>query len=137
VSTFGAARGMVCVACGLRYDDLRAGVTFVSARRDIIAIGVDAKTGRTKYGRRNGTLGFMHQRKMALWRAHVDECVSAHETATPAARRATRKAVQAMATELRAKRKAATKIASKAWWEREKAKRSSGVAKAVKPSRRR
>lgn len=124
MSTFGADRKMVCPACGLEYDDMRTGQTFLTARRDIIAIGVDAKTGKVKHGRRNGTLGFMHGQKMALWRAHVDECVSAHDEATPAARRAARAATKAAKVVLKAKRKAATAIASKAWAEREKLKRS-------------
>ncbi len=119
---FGEKRKMVCAGCGLRYDDMRCGVTFLSARQEIIAIKFDTKRGKTKYGRRNGTLGYMHQKKMLLWRTHVDECVDAYERATPAARRATRAATSIARDALRAKRKASTKVASRAWWEREKKK---------------
>lgn len=56
------------------YDRFTCGLTFKTARRDIIAIGTDRKTGKTKYGRRNGTLGFMHEQKLMHWDQHVGEC---------------------------------------------------------------
>lgn len=88
-STYGKTRNLTCPGCGMPYDfDARdqphgftVGASFLQARRDIIAIGVDRRTGRTKYGRRNGTLGLMHEWKMLAWRAHVDECVSAFDAA--------------------------------------------------------
>jgi hypothetical protein len=63
----------VC-ACGLKYDDMRLGMTFATARREIIAIGVDRKTGRTKYGRRGGVLGFLFELKQSMWKSHVAAC---------------------------------------------------------------
>ncbi len=40
----------------------------------IISIGTDRKTGKTKYGRRNGTLGYMFELKQLMWHQHTDEC---------------------------------------------------------------
>jgi hypothetical protein len=74
---------MTCPGCGIRYDyehgvGFNTGLTFKEVRRMIIAIGVDRKTGKTKYGRRNGTLGYMHELKKTMWKAHVAECVEYH-----------------------------------------------------------
>jgi hypothetical protein len=70
---------MTCPGCGLAYDDFRTGLSFIQVRRDIISIGTDRKTGKTKYGRRHGTLGYWHELKMMLWDAHVGECTDAME----------------------------------------------------------
>jgi hypothetical protein len=78
-SAYGKNRGMRCDGCGLCYDDFRTGMTFEQVRRDIIAIKVDRKTGKTKYGRRHGTLGYWHELKMLLWDQHVGECTDAKE----------------------------------------------------------
>ncbi len=78
-SSFGRSRNMVCPGCGLAYDKLRTGMTFLQVRRDIISIGTDGKTGKTKYGRRNGTLGYWHELKMMFWDQHVGECTDAAE----------------------------------------------------------
>jgi hypothetical protein len=91
-SSFGKTRNMVCPGCGMPYDyhaqqqphGFTIGASFLQARRDIIAIGTDRKTGKTKYGRRGGTLGFMHELKMMAWRAHVDGCVAAFDAAVEA-----------------------------------------------------
>jgi hypothetical protein len=80
-SAYGTNRNMTCPACGLAYDDMRTGLSFKQARRDIIAIGVDRKTGKTKYGRRHGVLGYMHELKMILWDQHVGICTDAAELA--------------------------------------------------------
>lgn len=80
-SAFGANRNMVCPGCKLKYDDFRAGWLFKNSRREIIALKVDRKTGKTKYGRRRGTLGFMHEQKMLCWDQHVGECTDAREKA--------------------------------------------------------
>lgn len=74
-SSFGAARGLVCV-CGLAYDAFRAGLSFKQARRDIISIGTK-KDGSLKYGRRHGVLGYMHEQKLLAWDQHVALCESA------------------------------------------------------------
>lgn len=76
-SAFGENRGMVCAHCGLRYDDMRTGRSFKELRNEIISIGTDAKTGRTKYGRRNGVLGYWHELKMLYWDQHVEMCAAA------------------------------------------------------------
>lgn len=76
-SAYGESRGMVCKHCGLRYDDLRTGRSFKELRNEIISIGVDKRTGKTKYGRRHGVLGYWHELKMLYWQLHVDECESA------------------------------------------------------------
>lgn len=78
-SSFGASRGMVCPGCGLAYDKFSTGMTFKQVRNDIIAIGTDRKTGKTKYGRRGGTLGYWHELKMLMWDQHVGECTDAAE----------------------------------------------------------
>lgn len=76
-SAYGENRKMVCPGCKLRYDDFRTGMKFKQIRRDIIAIGTDTHTGKTKYGRRNGVLGYWHELKMMLWDQHVGECTHA------------------------------------------------------------
>ncbi len=72
---------MVCPGCGIKYDLFRTGMTWKQVRRDIIAIGTDRKTGRTKYGRRNGVLGYFHELKLMLWDGHCGECSDAAEIA--------------------------------------------------------
>lgn len=76
-SAFGANRNMVCPHCGERYDDMRTGRTFKELRNEIISIGTDAKTGKTKYGRRHGVLGYWHELKMLYWDQHLAMCESA------------------------------------------------------------
>jgi len=76
-SRYGEQRNMKCGGCGLPYDDFRCGWTFAEARREIIAIGTDKKTGKTKYGRRHGVLGYLHELKKLSWKAHVDACEAA------------------------------------------------------------
>jgi hypothetical protein len=91
-SAYGKSRNLTCPGCGMPYDyhaqeqphGFTVGMTFATARRDIIAIGTDRKTGKTKYGRRHGTLGFLHELKMLAWRAHVDQCVAAFDAAVEA-----------------------------------------------------
>jgi hypothetical protein len=83
-SAFGSSRGLRCPGCGLGYDDFRCGWQFKTSRREIIAIKVDRKTGKTKYGRRSGTLGWMHEQKMLYWDQHVGECSDAFEAAQAA-----------------------------------------------------
>lgn len=73
-SAYGENHGLNCDGCGLRYDDFRTGMSFRQVRRDIIAIGTDGKTGKTKYGRRRGVLGFWHELKQQLWEQHVGMC---------------------------------------------------------------
>ncbi len=68
---------MVCQHCGQKYDDLRTGLDFTEVRQMIITIGTDRKTGKTKYGRRSGTLGYWHELKLLLWDQHIGECESA------------------------------------------------------------
>lgn len=72
-SAYGENHGLIC-ACGLRYDDMRLGISFKQARREIIAIGTDRKTGKTKYGRRGGVLGFLFELKQSMWKSHVAAC---------------------------------------------------------------
>ncbi len=76
-STYGEKRGMVCAGCGLKYDAFRSGWSFLDARQTIIAIQTDRKTGKTKYGRRHGVLGFMHEQKMLAWNGHIGLCEAA------------------------------------------------------------
>ena len=78
-SSYGKTRGMVCEGCGLKYDDFRTGMTWTEVRNLIIAIGTDRKTGKTKYGRRGGVLGFWHETKMLFWDQHVGECSDGRE----------------------------------------------------------
>lgn len=88
-SSYGATRNMTCPGCGMPYDyharmqphGFTVGASFKTSRREIIALKEDRKTGKTKYGRRHGTLGYMHQLKKLAWRAHVDECVTAFDAA--------------------------------------------------------
>lgn len=74
-SAYGRNRDMVCV-CGVKYDDFRTGMDFTDVRNMIITIGTDKKTGKTKYGRRSGVLGYWHELKMLYWDQHVGECES-------------------------------------------------------------
>lgn len=78
-SAFGKNRNMVCPGCGLKYDDMRTGMTFKDVRNLIITIGTDRKTGKTKYGRRGGVLGYHHELKLMMWDQHVGECTDAAE----------------------------------------------------------
>lgn len=83
-SNYGRDRNLTCPGCGIRYDyehgvGFSTGLTFTEVRRTIIAIGTDKKTGKTKYGRRNGVLGYMHELKQIMWKAHVAECREFHE----------------------------------------------------------
>jgi hypothetical protein len=80
-SRYGASRNLVCDGCGQRYDDFRTGMSFKEVRNLIIAIGTDRKTGKTKYGRRRGTLGYWHELKLMFWDQHVGECTDAAEAA--------------------------------------------------------
>ena len=73
-SSYGRRRGITCPTCGLSYDAFRTGASFAQTRRDIIAIGVDPKTGKRKHGRRNTVLGMMHAMKQQLWSLHVEDC---------------------------------------------------------------
>lgn len=86
-SHYGETRGIVCGGCGMRYDDFRTGMSFKEVRNLIITIGTDRKTGKTKYGRRNGTLGYWHELKKLYWEAHVGECESAKAEAAKKRRR--------------------------------------------------
>jgi hypothetical protein len=61
------------------YDAFSTGMSWTEIRRLIITIGVDGKTGKTKYGRRNGVLGYWHELKMMFWDQHVGECTDARE----------------------------------------------------------
>jgi hypothetical protein len=76
-SRWGAMHERPCEACGLSYDKLRTGMSFTDVRNLIIAIQVDRKTGKTKYGRRNGVLGFWHELKRQQWQQHVGLCEGA------------------------------------------------------------
>lgn len=80
-SAYGKNRNMTCPGCGLEYDKFRTGMTWKEVRRLIITIGTDRKTGKTKYGRRHGVLGFWHEQKMMFWDQHVGECTDAAEMA--------------------------------------------------------
>ena len=80
-SAYGRNHGLVCEGCGLAYDKFRTGMTFTQVRRDIIAIGVNPRTGQTFYGRRHNVLGMWHQTKMMFWDQHVGECTDAKERA--------------------------------------------------------
>lgn len=80
-SNWGDSRGMHCPGCGLRYDDMRTGMTFGEVRRLIISIGWCTKRGRVKNGRRHGVLGYWHELKLAYWDQHVGECTDARERA--------------------------------------------------------
>lgn len=72
-SAYGRNHNLVC-ACGLQYDDMRLGMSWTQARNEIIAIKVDRKTGKTKYGRRHGVLGFLFELKQSMWKSHVAAC---------------------------------------------------------------
>lgn len=65
-SSFGETRKLACGVCGMRYDSFRVSFDFAKAKAERIAVD--------KYARRNGTLGAMHERKMAYWSTHVGEC---------------------------------------------------------------
>lgn len=78
-SSWGADHGNLrCSVCGLRYDDMRTGLTFKEARRLIISIGWCSKMGHVKNGRRNGVLGYMHELKLQFWDQHVGLCESSN-----------------------------------------------------------
>lgn len=72
-SAWGRHHNERCV-CGIAYDSFRIGISFGEARRMIIAIGTDRRTGKTKYGRRHGVLGFLHELKLLSWKGHRDFC---------------------------------------------------------------
>ncbi len=73
-SAYGENHRLRCDGCGLRYDDFRTGMTFKEVRNMIITIGVDKRTGKTKYGRRNGVLGYWHELKRLFWDQHMGGC---------------------------------------------------------------
>lgn len=78
-STWGANHGdLRCQVCGLRYDDMRTGLTFKEVRRLIISIGHCTKMGHVKNGRRNGVLGYLHELKLSYWDQHVGLCESSN-----------------------------------------------------------
>ncbi len=76
---YGRGVAIKCEGCGINYESFRAGTSFFQARRDIIAIDVDRRTGKKKYGRRNGVLGFMRELKQLAWKAHIEGCRGATE----------------------------------------------------------
>ncbi len=76
-SRWGANHGKVCRACGEKYDRMTTGMTFTEVRNLIITIGTDRKTGKTKYGRRSGVLGFWHELKVQQWEQHLGLCEGA------------------------------------------------------------
>jgi hypothetical protein len=78
-SQWGAQHGdLRCSVCGLRYDNMRTGLTFAEVRRLIISIGFCTKMGHVKNGRRNGVLGYMHELKLQFWDQHVGVCESSN-----------------------------------------------------------
>lgn len=75
-SCYGESHGLTCRVCGLRYDDMRTGLTFKDVRNLIITIGWCTKRQRVKNGRRHGVLGFWHELKRSYWDQHVGMCES-------------------------------------------------------------
>lgn len=73
-SRYGENHGLVCRGCGLTYDAMRTGMSFKEVRNMIITIGTDTKTGKTKYGRRHGVLGYFFELKQLYWEEHVGAC---------------------------------------------------------------
>ena len=76
-SRWGEEHGQRCEACGLRYDDMRTGLTFKDVRNLIITIGFCTKMGHVKNGRRSGVLGYWHELKRSYWAQHLGLCEQA------------------------------------------------------------
>lgn len=73
-SSWGESKRLTCDVCGLRYDDMRTGMTFKEVRNLIITIGHCTKVGHVKNGRRRGVLGYWHELKVSYWQQHVGMC---------------------------------------------------------------
>ncbi len=80
-SSWGRDHGnLKCDGCGIKYDKFRLGMSFDDARKAIIAIQTDGRTGRTKYGREYGVLGYLHEMKLLAWADHVQRCTNGEQT---------------------------------------------------------
>lgn len=73
-SRWGEMHEKPCEACGLRYDDMKTGMTFKEIRNLIITIGWCTKKGHVKNGRRSGVLGYWHELKLGQWKQHIGLC---------------------------------------------------------------
>lgn len=60
--------------CGLKYEDMRTGLTFADVRR-MMWINSDDSADWV-YKRRHGVLGFWHQIKLSMWRDHLAICAA-------------------------------------------------------------
>lgn len=61
-----------CCGCGLKYDDMRTGLTFADVKAMMFSGDPDPSTWRNR--RRNGVLGFWRELKQQQWAMHVGQC---------------------------------------------------------------
>ena len=61
-----------CPYCGLKYQDLRTGLTFADVKSMYWSSSEDSKDW--KYKRRNTVLGKWREIKQQLWQRHLDGC---------------------------------------------------------------
>lgn len=61
-----------CPVCGQTYDAFRTELSFGAVRAEMFTTNPDPATWRQK--RRSSVLGFWHERKVVLFRFHVQEC---------------------------------------------------------------
>lgn len=67
-----------CEVCGLKYRDLRTGLTFADVKA-MLWKGPDPETW--VYKRRNTVLGLWHQIKQSMWDEHLYHCERSQEEA--------------------------------------------------------
>jgi hypothetical protein len=77
-------RDLTCPHCGLHYDELKTGLTFGCVRSLLWSWSDDPTQWR--YKTRRIVLGFWHQMKQDMWRAHVAECRDVHDALASVAR---------------------------------------------------
>lgn len=66
------SQDMQCPACGMRYRDLRTGLTFSEVRAEFYVWNDDSSLWKNK--RRSTVLGRWHSHKMQMWDTHVLSC---------------------------------------------------------------
>jgi hypothetical protein len=66
------ANAQDCVHCGLRYSDMRTGLTYKDVYEMFWSGSDDTSTWVNK--RRGTVLGRWHQLKLELWERHIDLC---------------------------------------------------------------
>lgn len=67
-----AVRYDVCENCGLRYQDMKTGLTFADVYMFLWSWDGDPSTWRQKS--RGVVLGKWHEIKLEMWSSHIEKC---------------------------------------------------------------